>query len=368
MLPRARAAARDAPARHAQVCAQVWRAAAARGGLLCAQGCCRGSAARAGARRAGARRACRFAACCRLRVRRPLPAAPGNPRPTCLAPPAHPAPPARSTLWRYLFGRQAKDLEQSNTAEDEYMIGDTDLWVTKYVSVPREMGHLNPAAFVAGIVRGVLDGGGFPARCVPARCWGWGWGRGQRGWRRRAAGWLPSCPGGCLGAEQGAGLAWRGLREGRRPAPAARLGRPPLPRSTPPPCPAPALPRAQRDGALRAGAGPGAAQDSAAHEVPELRGHPGAGGAPGRLLTPPPRHAPCLRCRRRAAGSRRARRLQRLRAASGHCIFFSVPFLLAPPLLLLLLSGPLLRAACCPPCCSPDRPSRDLFSNTDLPF
>lgn len=74
------------------------------------------------------------------------------------------APPRRSTLWRYLFGRQARDLEQSNSAEDEYMISDTDLFVTKYVSVPREMGHLNPAAFVAGIVRGALDGAGFPAR------------------------------------------------------------------------------------------------------------------------------------------------------------------------------------------------------------
>jgi hypothetical protein len=39
-----------------------------------------------------------------------------------------------------------------------------DLFVTKFVSVPREMGHLNPAAFVAGIVRGALDGAGFPAR------------------------------------------------------------------------------------------------------------------------------------------------------------------------------------------------------------
>eukprot|EP00887_Chlorella_sp_A99_P007490 scaffold2.g7490.t1 len=69
-----------------------------------------------------------------------------------------------STLWRYMFGRQARDLEQSNTAEDEYMISDTDLPVTKYVSVPREMGHLNCNAYVAGVVRGVLDGAGFPAR------------------------------------------------------------------------------------------------------------------------------------------------------------------------------------------------------------
>jgi trafficking protein particle complex subunit 5 len=69
-----------------------------------------------------------------------------------------------STLWRYLFGRQAKDLEQSNTAPDEYMISDTDLFMSRFISVPKEMGHLNCNAFLAGIVKGVLDGSGFPAR------------------------------------------------------------------------------------------------------------------------------------------------------------------------------------------------------------
>lgn len=49
-------------------------------------------------------------------------------------------------------------------AEDEYMISDFDLYVTKYISVPKDMGQLNCAAFVAGVVKGALDGGGFPAR------------------------------------------------------------------------------------------------------------------------------------------------------------------------------------------------------------
>lgn len=49
-------------------------------------------------------------------------------------------------------------------AEDEYMISDFDLFVSKFISVPKEMGHLNCNAFVAGIVGGVLDGAGFPAR------------------------------------------------------------------------------------------------------------------------------------------------------------------------------------------------------------
>ncbi len=103
-----------------------------------------------------------------------------------------------STLWRYLFGRQARDLEQSNTvrkdrahfdvlaaqlvrtaasvksaavrrcciaqADDEYMISDTEVFVNKFISVPKDMGQLNCAAFVAGIVKGVLGGAGFPAR------------------------------------------------------------------------------------------------------------------------------------------------------------------------------------------------------------
>ena len=48
------------------------------------------------------------------------------------------------------------------------MISDYDLFVNKFISVPRDMGALNCAAFIAGIVKGALDGGGFPARCASA--------------------------------------------------------------------------------------------------------------------------------------------------------------------------------------------------------
>ena len=34
---------------------------------------------------------------------------------------------------------------------------------SQYVSVPKEMGSFTPAAFMAGVVRGVLDAAGFPA-------------------------------------------------------------------------------------------------------------------------------------------------------------------------------------------------------------
>ena len=53
------------------------------------------------------------------------------------------------------------------------MISDNDPLVNQYISVPKEMNQLNCAAFVAGIVVGVCDGAGFPAR-VTAHCVGKG--------------------------------------------------------------------------------------------------------------------------------------------------------------------------------------------------
>jgi hypothetical protein len=43
------------------------------------------------------------------------------------------------------------------------MINDKDPLVNKFISVPRDFGSLNCAAYVAGIVKGVLDSAGFPA-------------------------------------------------------------------------------------------------------------------------------------------------------------------------------------------------------------
>ncbi|KAH0551750.1 hypothetical protein GP486_007030, partial [Trichoglossum hirsutum] len=55
------------------------------------------------------------------------------------------------------------------------MISDNDPLVNQYISVPKEMSQLNCAAFVAGIVEGVCDGTGFPARVtahgVPTEMW-----------------------------------------------------------------------------------------------------------------------------------------------------------------------------------------------------
>jgi hypothetical protein len=69
-------------------------------------------------------------------------------------------------VWKHLFSRPADALEKSSNPDtpDEYMISDNEPLVNQYISVPKEMNQLNCAAFVAGIIEGVCDGSGFPAR------------------------------------------------------------------------------------------------------------------------------------------------------------------------------------------------------------
>ncbi|KAL8305304.1 hypothetical protein RB600_008265 [Gaeumannomyces tritici] len=69
-------------------------------------------------------------------------------------------------VWTHLFGRQADRLERSSDADrpDEYMIVDNEPLVNAYISVPKDMSQLNCAAFSAGVIEGICDGAGFPAR------------------------------------------------------------------------------------------------------------------------------------------------------------------------------------------------------------
>lgn len=69
-------------------------------------------------------------------------------------------------MWTHLFGRQADRLEKSSNPDtpDEYMIIDNEPLVNAYLSIPREMSQLNCAAYVAGMIEGICDGAGFPAR------------------------------------------------------------------------------------------------------------------------------------------------------------------------------------------------------------
>ncbi|KAI8031762.1 Trafficking protein particle complex subunit 5, partial [Camellia lanceoleosa] len=55
----------------------------------------------------------------------------------------------------------ADSLEKGTEHEDEYMISEKELLVNRFISIPKDMGTFNCGAFVAGIVRGVLDGAGF---------------------------------------------------------------------------------------------------------------------------------------------------------------------------------------------------------------
>lgn len=66
-------------------------------------------------------------------------------------------------LWKMLFGAAAKDavsLEKSVEQDDEFMIVEKQPIVTTYIS----SAPCSCAAFVAGIVRGVLESAQFPAR------------------------------------------------------------------------------------------------------------------------------------------------------------------------------------------------------------
>ena len=70
-----------------------------------------------------------------------------------------------SVVWKMLFGSAATasvSLEKAVGKEDEFMIVETKPLVCTYIS-PRES-PCSCSGFVAGIVRGVLEGASFPAR------------------------------------------------------------------------------------------------------------------------------------------------------------------------------------------------------------
>ena len=67
-----------------------------------------------------------------------------------------------TNIWRCLFGKVADSLEVYN--DDEYVISDRSPLVNRFISVPKDLGDLNCAAFVAGIIKGVLEIAGFPLR------------------------------------------------------------------------------------------------------------------------------------------------------------------------------------------------------------
>lgn len=69
-----------------------------------------------------------------------------------------------STVWKSLFGKSADSLERSIDNADEFMIVDYEPLTSTYVSVPSDLGQLSVDAYMSGIISGVLEGAGFPAR------------------------------------------------------------------------------------------------------------------------------------------------------------------------------------------------------------
>jgi trafficking protein particle complex subunit 5 len=66
-----------------------------------------------------------------------------------------------SSIWQHLFGKQADALEKSTEDENTFMIRDDEPITNFFISVPKDLSRFNPACFIAGILRGLLDGAGF---------------------------------------------------------------------------------------------------------------------------------------------------------------------------------------------------------------
>lgn len=67
-----------------------------------------------------------------------------------------------SVVWQHLFGKTADALEKSTEHANSYMIREAEPITNIFISVPKDRSRFNPASFVGGILRGILDGAGFP--------------------------------------------------------------------------------------------------------------------------------------------------------------------------------------------------------------
>nr|CAG4651445.1 EOG090X0H7V [Simocephalus serrulatus] len=70
----------------------------------------------------------------------------------------------KSTVWKSLFGKEADKLEHSNDDDRTYYLIEKESVVNKFISVPKDKGTLNCAAFSAGIIEGILNTSNFPAK------------------------------------------------------------------------------------------------------------------------------------------------------------------------------------------------------------
>lgn len=74
-----------------------------------------------------------------------------------------------SNVWKTLFSKTPDGLERSNEKTDEYYLFEKDPITNRAASVPKAYGQLNLAAFIAGILNGLLDAAEFP--CIVTANW-----------------------------------------------------------------------------------------------------------------------------------------------------------------------------------------------------
>nr|CAG4646678.1 EOG090X0H7V [Macrothrix elegans] len=70
----------------------------------------------------------------------------------------------KSTVWKVVFGKEADKLEHANDDDRTYYLIEKESLLNKFISIPKDKGNLNCAAFGAGIIEGILNSSNFPAK------------------------------------------------------------------------------------------------------------------------------------------------------------------------------------------------------------
>ncbi len=71
-----------------------------------------------------------------------------------------------TTIWKQLFGKPSDSLEKVLDKEDEFMIHEFLPVTNTFISLPQDYSSLNCAAFLAGILAGILDSSKFVSQDV----------------------------------------------------------------------------------------------------------------------------------------------------------------------------------------------------------
>ena len=65
-----------------------------------------------------------------------------------------------------LFGKEADKLEHANDDDRTYYLIEKESLVNKFISIPKDKGSLNCAAFSAGIIEGILNTSNFVRKII----------------------------------------------------------------------------------------------------------------------------------------------------------------------------------------------------------